>query len=99
MVGGGFGYGMWNADTSATDTNLDFTTATVTNGGRGWLGTLRGGFDYQFSEHIVAGVLGDYDFANITGTLATPTAINFFNILGGTEKEISPGLWEAASVG
>ncbi len=100
-VGGGGGYGMWNADTNAlvdpsfvAPPGFPFgpgavLTQTTTNGGRGWFGTVTAGFDYQFSAPIVAGVFADYDFASIKGTLNTGLATNFFNPLGGSEKESS----------
>lgn len=97
-VGGGGGYGMWNIDTNAVGdptAPAPFAgatlTQTTTNGGRGWFGTVTAGFDYQFSVPIVAGVFADYDFASIKGTLNTGMATNFFNNLGGTEKE--SGAW------
>ncbi|HEX3114184.1 MAG TPA: outer membrane beta-barrel protein [Bradyrhizobium sp.] len=77
-VGGGWGYGMWNqentgfADPTPNGRILVRTqeTDTVTNGGRGWLGTVQGGCDYQFglgTHQLVIGAFGDYDFANIHG--------------------------------
>ncbi len=100
-VGGGGGYGMWNIDTNALvdpgfvpppgfpfgpGTQL---TQTTTNGGKGWFGTLTGGFDYQFNPSFVAGAFADVDLASIKGTLNTGMATNFFNPLGGSEKESS----------
>lgn len=89
-VGGGFGFGMWNAGTTALDaaTGTVLTTNT-TNGGRGWLGMVTAGYDYQFGDHIVAGVFGEYDPSNLNGTLSTPTATGFTNVLNGQEKETS----------
>jgi outer membrane immunogenic protein len=86
--GGGFGYGMSDADTSVVQhaTGVPLTN-TSNSAGKGWLGTVTVGYDYQFNSSIVGGVFADYDFANITGTLATTSAVNFFNVLGGTEKE------------
>jgi outer membrane immunogenic protein len=89
-VGGGFGFGMWNAGTTA----INAVTGTVlttnsTNGGRGWLGMVTAGYDYQFNDHIVAGVFGEYDPSNVNGTLLTPTANNAFNVFSGQEKETS----------
>jgi len=74
-VGGGFGYGMWNQE------NTQFLDGppriqlqdTHTNGGRGYLGTVDGGCDYQFSAigtSFVIGGFANYDFANIHGTFA-----------------------------
>jgi outer membrane immunogenic protein len=95
-VGGGYGYGMWNGETSLIlDPILGppfagrQLTNSINNAGKGWLGTITAGFDYQLNKQIVAGVFADYDVANIKGTLATPSANNFFDVLGGTEKETS----------
>ncbi len=69
-VGGGVGYGMYNADTTwFTGGGAPFQPLTQTQGGRGWLGTVSVGYDYQFNNNIVAGVLADYDLARIKGTI------------------------------
>ena len=69
-VGGGVGYGMYNADTIwFLPTGAPFQPLTQTQGGRGWLGTVNVGYDYQFNNNIVAGVLADYDLASIKGTI------------------------------
>ena len=52
----------------------------VTNsaGGRGWLGTVQGGCDYQFGgmgQQFVVGAFGDYDFESLKGSHEPP----FFN--------------------
>jgi outer membrane immunogenic protein len=66
----GFGYGMYNADTVLTqNTGATFLPLTQTQGGRGWLGTVSVGYDYQATGQIVIGVLADYDFASIKGTI------------------------------
>jgi outer membrane immunogenic protein len=89
-VGAGYGYGMWSAGTAAIDalTGAPLTT-TVSNGGRGWLGMVTAGYDYQFGEHIVAGVFADWDPSSIKGMLSTATAVGPFTGLAGTEKESS----------
>lgn len=67
-VGGGFGYGMYNADAQQIETLTGAAiTSNGTNGGRGWFGTVVIGGDYQFSDRIVAGVFADYDFSRIKG--------------------------------
>jgi outer membrane immunogenic protein len=67
---GGVGYGMYNADTTWFGPQGQvFLPSTQTQGGRGWLGTVGIGYDYQFNNNIVAGVLADYDFASIKGTI------------------------------
>src|ERR1700692_3911181 len=69
-VDGGAGYGLWNIDHfSNPSIDGDFST-TTTSGGRGWLGTVGGGCDYQFSPAIgwgnwVVGVLADYEFMDL----------------------------------
>jgi outer membrane immunogenic protein len=83
--GGGFGYGMYNLDTQWFAAGLPFTfPLTQTQGGRGWLGTVTAGADYQFNDKIVAGVFGDYDFASIKGTLQNQGPFSI-----GTTKETS----------
>jgi len=69
-VGGGLGYGMFNLDTTWAPGALPFDLAVnQTQGGRGWLGTVTVGGDYQFNDRLVVGVFADYDFANIKGSL------------------------------
>ncbi len=75
-IDGGIGYGMWNQDHNIS-TSIggvvpnDFTTIETTNGGRGWLGRLGAGCDYQVSSSWVIGVFGDYDFMRLKGSMAT----------------------------
>jgi outer membrane immunogenic protein len=87
-IDGGVGYGLWNQDHS--NFNPAFTpstTQTTTDGGRGWLGRVGGGCDYQFSfgglGNFVIGAFGDYDFMGLNGTNqpelvvgASPTMFN-----------------------
>jgi outer membrane immunogenic protein len=63
-VGGGWGYGMYNLDTQASSVLAPFSV-TQTLGGRGWLGTVTAGGDYQLNNWLVIGAFGDYDWANI----------------------------------
>jgi outer membrane immunogenic protein len=67
-IDGGAGYGFSNTD--ETITSLGATTASVTDGGRGWLGRVGAGCDYQLGGGLsnwVIGAFGDYDFENIHG--------------------------------
>jgi outer membrane immunogenic protein len=67
-VGAGFGYGMWNQEHyRANPATLVATTPSATAGGRGWLGTVQVGCDYQFADRWVVGAFGDYDWASIKG--------------------------------
>ena len=63
-VGAGWGYGMYNLDTQASTVPPLFS-ASQTLGGRGWLGTVTAGGDYQLNNWLVIGAFGDYDWANI----------------------------------
>lgn len=76
-IDGGIGYGMWNQDHDITSAPRGatvpntFNSTDVTNGGRGWLGRFGAGCDYQVSSSWVIGVFGDYDWANLKGSLST----------------------------
>ncbi|HET8544877.1 MAG TPA: hypothetical protein VFL68_10250 [Pseudolabrys sp.] len=70
-VAGGFGYGMFNLDSSLTNNGV-LVSDNVTNAGRGLFGTVGLGFDYQFSDRIVGGVFADFDFSNIKGHFSDP---------------------------
>src|SRR5262245_755960 len=63
-VNGGLGYGAWTADTTTLDPNTGqcVLCPVQVQGGKGWLGRLGIGYDYQFAPHLVAGLFGDYDF-------------------------------------
>jgi outer membrane immunogenic protein len=65
-LGGGIGHGAFtfrNQDLSVgTPTSLEYSS-----GGKGWLGTVIIGFDYQFSDRLVAGVFADYDWTDLHG--------------------------------
>jgi len=78
-VSGGIGYGMWHQE----NTTYDWTTAPRTPltgqwdaGGRGYLGRVQGGCDYQFgmggSWNLVVGAFGDYDWTDISGRPSEP---------------------------
>jgi outer membrane immunogenic protein len=70
-VNGGIGYGMWAADTTTLDptTGLCFDCQTAVQGGKGWLGTIGAGYDYQFTNRIVAGLFGDASISSLKGTI------------------------------
>ena len=74
-VDGGVGYGMYNQDHYQEDyPGLVAFTQTTTDGGRGWLGRVGAGCDYQVG-HFVFGAFGDYDFASISGTNNVPNPL------------------------
>jgi len=72
-VNGGGGYGMFNQD-------LTFEGDKVTQGGRGWFGTVGGGCDLQIASNWVFGAFGDYDFSGLKGDSV---------LGGGRDKETS----------
>jgi outer membrane immunogenic protein len=79
FVGAGGGYGMNNVDSwgYASDPYETVPFNEGTTGGRGWLGQLSAGCDYQFSTgnfgNWVVGVFGDYEFMDLTGNHIGPT--------------------------
>lgn len=89
-VGAGWGYGMYNLDTQVNPAGLPFS-ASETLGGRGWLGTVTVGGDYQLNNWVVLGAFADYDWANIKSHNQTPSPIEPF----GTVKET--GAWSVGA--
>lgn len=86
----GAGYGLFNQDHQVTYNGSPFEgDPSTTTGGRGWLGLVGGGCDYQFSTggwgNWVVGGFADYDFMDIHGTFSDPV----FGGDTGTEKESS----------
>ena len=70
-VNGGIGYGIWAADETIVTpaTGACFICETQVAGGKGWLGTIGAGYDYQFSPRIVAGLFGDASISSLKGTI------------------------------
>jgi outer membrane immunogenic protein len=102
-IDGGGGYGLWNQEhsTSTTFAGVPGTTISQTDGGRGWLGRLGAGCDYQVAPRWVIGVLGDYDFMDLHGTnspLEVTGGAPFFPILTAREKE-SDAWYAGARIG
>jgi outer membrane immunogenic protein len=87
-VNGGGGYGLWNIDHFGRD-EFGVQTSTVTSGGRGWLGRVGGGCDYQFGagtgfwSNWVVGAFADFDFMDLHRNFQS-AAIGF---AAGEEKE------------
>jgi outer membrane immunogenic protein len=76
-VSGGIGYGLWNQDVGLTGNLLNtagtavigtVNTATTTDGGRGWLGRVGVGCDYQFNNNFLVGAFGEWDWMDLKGT-------------------------------
>jgi len=82
-VAAGIGYGMWSQDHyTESFPGLVPETDTGNQGGRGWLGRLGGGCDYQISPSIIVGALADYDAMSIHGGVQDQ-----FTAFAGDEKE------------
>ena len=73
----GGGYGMWTADTTTlAASGACVLCVTQTQSGKGWFGTVGGGYDYQFSAPIgpwrpqlIAGLFADGNFGSLSGTI------------------------------
>lgn len=68
-IGGGFGYGMWDADQHLVQYGVPYGLD-QRFGGRGWFGTVSGGYDWQLNPSWVVGVFGDAQFGDISGTIS-----------------------------
>jgi len=69
-VNGGVGYGIWAADQTALNQfGGCFICETQVQGGKGWLATIGAGYDYQFTDRIVAGLFGDASISSLKGTI------------------------------
>ncbi len=89
-IGAGWGYGF--ADTNSNVLSAAGVGGSTNNGARGWLGTVDAGYDYQFNVgglNLVAGVLADYNFGNVSGTYNFQAANAPLSTLTGVEKEKS----------
>jgi outer membrane immunogenic protein len=75
-VGAGFGYGLFDAETSSAGPGFAVTRNGDT-GGRGWFGTIQTGYDAQMANWVV-GIFADYDWSNIKGTLSDLNTGNNF---------------------
>src|SRR4029453_12451054 len=69
-IKGGGGYGMWAADTITIRSDGVCALCVPTRqGGRGWFGTVGGGFGVQLSDRWINGAFADVDFASIKGNI------------------------------
>jgi outer membrane immunogenic protein len=81
----GVGYGLWNANVTDGVTGLPCSVCvTQVAGGKGYLGVVGAGYDWQFAPAWVAGVFGDFDVSSLKGTLPDLGALFY-----GTTKETS----------
>jgi outer membrane immunogenic protein len=93
-VSGGVGYGLWNQDVSLTGNLLNtagtavigtVNTATTTDGGRGWLGNVGVGCDYQVAPQFLFGAFADWDFMSLKGT----NLPNEIAVIGGVTSPVA----------
>jgi len=66
---GGVGYGLLDAQTTLDVAGTCLICTKTDHGGRGWLGEVGIGYDYQITDKIVIGALFNYDFSDINGQL------------------------------
>jgi outer membrane immunogenic protein len=68
---GGFGYGLWAADTTTVSpvTGICNLCVNQRQGGKGWYGAVGGGYDFQFGGSWVAGIFADGQFGSIEGSI------------------------------
>src|SRR6266545_42970 len=83
-VDGGGGYGLFNQD-SFTNFEGGGSSSEVTNGGRGWFGTVGAGCDVQFGGWVL-GAFGNYDFTDLKGDVVIPG-------LGAVGREKQDSAW------
>jgi len=83
-LSGGGGYGLWDADVGKVAPGGTYPNQHHT-GGRGWFGTVGGGYDWQFAPRWVAGVLADAQFGDIKGSIIDP----FQNYPGSTKNNLN----------
>jgi outer membrane immunogenic protein len=107
-VDAGAGYGFWNQDHYTTGPAIEVgplgpvvvgtaTTATTTDGGRGWLGRFGGGCDYQtplFNNRFVVGAFADYDVMSLAGSNSSGEVCFEIDCVGTTTAhERETGAW------
>lgn len=63
----GVGYGLWDAQTTTDAPGRCASCTEQDHAGKGWLGEVGLGYDHQLTERIVAGVLFNYNFADMKG--------------------------------
>lgn len=75
-ISGGFGYGMTEYQHSENNFGSPFNLVSTGQdvGGKGWLGKVGLGYDYQFMDRFVIGAFADADWSNIGGQYGFNTA-------------------------
>jgi outer membrane immunogenic protein len=69
-IAGGGGYGWYTAESRQVTQGGTFVSNQGDTGGKGWMGQVGAGCDYQFAGPMgnwVVGLLGDYTFSDVKG--------------------------------
>jgi outer membrane immunogenic protein len=102
-LSGGVGYGLFDQENTSFDTFSRFgapgaqISDTETSGGKGWLGRVGAGCDYQFglggNSQWVIGAFGDYDWTNIRGRIDDISFASTVGLGGGVGEEKMNNQW------
>src|SRR5262245_57331891 len=66
-LNGGFGYGLWTAETTVVvPGGVCVLCENQIQGGKGWLGVVGIGYDRQLTSKIVGGVFADFNLSSLT---------------------------------
>ena len=104
-VSGGGGYGSLRTSRRSSVTipaQSSPLNRSADQGGRGWIGTLQAGCDYQFpigANQFVVGAFGDYNFSDINGDFTGHGGRVGLGKLVGREDRTGTGPAAAASAG
>jgi outer membrane immunogenic protein len=72
-IGAGVGYGAYTTEDQMLVAGTGALFAgPYSTGGKGWLGTVIAGYDFQFTDRWVAGAFADYDFTSVKGEHNNP---------------------------
>lgn len=84
----GAGYGLWAADTTTVDpaTGQCLLCVNQVQGGKGYLGVISAGYDWQFAPTWVAGVFGDFNISSLKGTIQDQWFAGPFEIAGSIKQ-------------
>jgi outer membrane immunogenic protein len=82
-ISGGFGYGMSQYQHSENNIAAPFalTSTGQDAGGKGWLGKVGLGYNYQLMGNFVLGAFADADWSNISGQYSINTGIVPANLI------------------
>jgi outer membrane immunogenic protein len=83
-LSGGGGYGMWDGRQQFMVQGVP-TGDSEHTGGRGYFGTVGGGYDWQLNSRWVGGVFADAQFGNMSGSISIP----FADVYGSTKNDLN----------